>query len=170
MYKSVIFRLLAALLDFLLLTPLLWGMIYFLNPQTLNLYLAGFLLLIWFLYKPGCEYFFQATLGKKIFKLKIVDAHLKNPSFIQVLLRATIYAAPFLYSIWMSFQWMQNPLFAQIETMEQMQDFMKNTAEPWAQGFYSLLFYTNIFCLMFTRKKRALHDLFAGTWVIQDKV
>lgn len=162
-------RFFAINIDQIILFPLIYGVLASATSPTPQWVWASIFLALWVLYKPLCEYFWSATLGKRIAKIKVVASHGGRPNLAQIFLRNLIYMAPLGFSFYTVLQWATHPAFAQIDDYEQFSAFLANPSyTPWAQGLYSLLFYANILCLLFDKYNRALHDFIAGTLVIKN--
>lgn len=159
-------RLAALSIDSLMILPLFWVALRYYNLQNYIIFAA--FVLLWFLYKPLCEYFFGFTLGKRVLKIKVVRDDSKRANLAQIFLRNILYSAPILFSLYTTISWFENPAFEKISSFEELNHFMADPNNvPWAQAWYSFLFYADVAFLLTDKQKRALHDRAAGTYVVQ---
>lgn len=155
----------AALLDGLILSPLLCFMFY-------NLfYLKSFgleilVLLVMTLYKPLMEFRYGGTLGKLAIDLKVVNYDYEKISLKQAFIRSTFTLASQLLSIISSIALFMHPDFQSAETFEQVGIIETDTEIPGTfiiglAGFISCLF------VAWDSMKQALHDKMAKTYCIK---
>ena len=161
-------RLAALSIDTLILLPLSWAALGYGLLYLHNYIVCAAFVLLWFLYKPLCEYFFGFTLGKRVLKIKVVRDDSKRANLAQIFLRNILYSAPILFSLYTTISWFENPAFEKINSFEELNNFMADPNNvPWAQAWYSFLFYADVAFLLTDKQKRALHDRTAGTYVVQ---
>lgn len=148
-------RLLASIIDvfILILISLILGIL-----DLGNLYLIIFLVIL-IGYKLGMEYMYGATIGKLIFRIRIVTLKMESATLFQVIVRNSIIVANQLIKILMAYR---------VIGYEEAFDI----AVPFVlvQVLFGLIFCIDVIVLLFNRNDQALHDLMAKTIVIDKGV
>ena len=109
------------------------------------------------LYYTICQYFTGGkTLGKSIFKIKIVGKNNKKPNFFQIIVRTLMVNSIFVYliSIFSIFLLSKNNCFIVLSFVEVID--------------YLILFLSFIM-IVFRKDGRGLHDIISGTKVVEEK-
>ena len=109
------------------------------------------------LYYSICQYYTGGrSLGKALFKLKIVSKNNKNPSLLQMVVRTFIINNIFVYllDIICIFLLSKNNCLVGLSIVE---------------TFNYFVFVSSITMILFRKDKRGLHDLISGTRVIDEK-
>lgn len=115
------------------------------------------------LYKPTMEYMYGATLGKMVFKIKVVSVDLQNASLKQVILRN-------LFDI--MHQTISLLILATVldpETLKLDMDsaFIPGYDAAIHEAFFVAFVLLDVIVYIFNTKHQALHDIMAKTYVIQ---
>lgn len=110
-----------------------------------------------FLYYTVCQFYSGGkTIGKAMFKLKVVGKRNKRVSFIQILVRSFLINSIFVYILNIVFIFMFNKNICLIGlTIAEMFDY--------------LFMIISVFMIMFRKDNKGLHDIISGTMVIQEK-
>lgn len=166
-------RLLANLLDFLLLIPL-WGAAAYYTSAAPDFTIYLLIVIPMALYKPVLEGLYGATLGKKILKLKVVGEDGEKAGWGPVLMRWTPWLIGTAVGIYYVNVLFQIPGYTDIEGFTDnglfMVDAMKegywsnsNSTIQTVAGFLPLF---SALVIVFTAKRQAAHDILAQTLVI----
>lgn len=155
----------ASLLDSLVLVPLI-GLDYLNMLQLKNLPLALSLALISALYKPLMEYFYGATVGKMIVKIKVVNYQLGAISLEQALIRYL----PWAMSVVVNF--LATAALFEAEGFAEARDFVTygelaaaSPYDKWIQ-FSIWVMPISAFGILFNNYQQAVHDQLARTYCI----
>lgn len=161
-------RVLAAILDFLILIPIyLLGIYNSLNMKSMALML--FFTLLGAIYKPLLEWKKSASYGKMALNIKVVDSSLNNISGEQALIRYF----PWIISLVLS-TILNIILYTSID-FENITDFMEvgalsqESALSTLNSIYAFVFIFLIGSLIFDPRKQGVHDKAAKTYCIKKK-
>ncbi|THH41557.1 RDD family protein [Neolewinella litorea] len=161
-------RLAAAIVDFFVLSPLLYGIYYFMVERP---FLAGIVImwLLQFVYKPLTEAYFGATAGKALMRLRVVNQGTnQNMSLNQSLIRYLPWAVSGFITLFVYIRIFQSPGFSEVNDVWEYSDFLNSF--PLTDNFLVSLgnnFPTFSAVWMFMDPwNRALHDRWAQTFVI----
>lgn len=110
-----------------------------------------------FVYYTLCQYFSKGrTLGKALFKIKVVGKHNKAPSFIQILIRTFIINSILVYLLNIIFIFfLSKPLCLIGLSILEIVDY-----------FVILI---SFIMILFKKEGRGIHDILSGTKVISEK-
>lgn len=155
----------AALVDFLVLAPLVY--LNFYNFTTIkSLSLALLLILLTSLYKPVLEYLYGATVGKMVVSIKVVDYQYQPITADQALLRYLPWLIGNVISVFST-----THVF-QLEGFEEATDFTTfsllaatSIYEKWSQ-FAGWIVIISALGMLFNQYKQAVHDQIARTYCI----
>jgi len=118
-------------------------------------------------YKLLSEYFFSATPGKMLLKLRIVDYALKRPTLKHILLR-NIFHVGFMYiGVWVSLKIYSAPEFHDITGYWEFIEFSKRyTVLRTINLFHGLVLLIEVVCMFTENERRTWHDRIGRTFVI----
>jgi uncharacterized RDD family membrane protein YckC len=158
-------RLGAAVLDFLIFSPLIFGAGYF--------QIKAIIAVVASIYKPIMEGAFGATPGKMILKLKVVGKDLGKLTYGEAFTRYIPWGLALLATLYFAQMISQIP---GIEDNEGMMDYsmivrewqMENmsTAMQWVQNLVGWLPLVSALFMLGNSKRQAVHDQLAETYVI----
>ena len=164
-------RLLASIVDFIVLLPLLGASVYF---TTMNLSLEGVIgvTILSLLYKPLMEGVYGATVGKMVCKLKVVAAGYQPITMQQAWMRYLPWLIAGAFSLYVNYVVFSTPGIEDIDGFLELSEFMEeatgglgtlNTINQFLQWLplVSALF------LLGNKRKQAAHDMVAETYVIR---
>lgn len=161
-------RLAAAIVDFFVLSPLLYGIYYFMVEQPMLLGIVA-MWMLQFCYKPLTEAYFGCTVGKALMRLRVVNQGTnQNISLNQSLMRYLPWAVSGFVTLFVYIRIFQSPGFAEVGDVWEYSDFLNSF--PLTDNFLVSLgnnFPTFSAVWMFMDPwNRALHDRWAQTFVI----
>ena len=120
-------------------------------------------------YKPFMEYKFSATLGKMAVGLLVVGHEFQRITLKEELRRVSFYLIPNIISqiIITPFYFSEN--FRMIKNFNEYNDYVTsaNPALFWLNGIVIALFAADCFTFFTNPQKRALHDVYADTYVVE---
>jgi len=166
-YAGFWIRALASLLDSLVLVPVfLLMLVNFAFIKSLPLEL--FFVLIMFFYKPFMEFSYGSTLGKMVTKIKVVNHDMEKISIADALFRYSPWMPAQLISLYLSAELFNLPQFAETTTfIESFLLYGESTSQAdTVSNVFNVLLLISCLFAAFTEKKRALHDMVAGTYCI----
>ncbi len=158
-------RVVASLVDSLIFIPVavLTFVNFFSIKSTALLIVVG---LPWLIYKPFMESFYGATLGKMVCGVRVVNEHGEKLSlgaayvrFIPFLVSATISLASTLILF-------SSPGFKSASTMLEISQLQQGSPVRTFETIVSLFVMAECIVAGFSHRKRALHDMMAGSFCI----
>ncbi len=144
-YAGFFTRLLATIVDILLIALMLGLASNIMNIKSPFIFLA-----VWWFYSTLMIVKYKATIGGKLFSIKIVNDKLKPLSFITASYRFFLSVAPFILYV----------------LLRGMQHGMLLAPSPTLQQLPQLLFLLPPFLVFFTPKRQMIHDLLAHSVVL----
>ena len=145
-YAGFLTRLLAFLVDILIASVLIEGVLYQFPPESVRFW-AGIMLVLYF---ALAIHFWEATPGAKLFGIRIVSDSGNRLSLMQALLRTVVSLLPFmLYLYWRGVQHQASV-----------------APSPVVQMLPQLLYILPPFVMLFNRKCQMLHDMAARSVVL----
>jgi uncharacterized RDD family membrane protein YckC len=134
-----------------------------------NLPLQIFLFLIQAAYKPLMEYYYGATLGKMLVKIKVVDLHYEPLSLNQAFVRYVPWLLSIFASVFSVVMIFLDPAFLNATELEQLGALQEKGSIQFLERTLSV--FQIVSCLMVVSNdlKQGLHDKLAKTYCIYDK-
>jgi uncharacterized RDD family membrane protein YckC len=125
--------------------------------------------LITLTYKPFMEYRFGATVGKMAAGLKVVGPNFGKITLNEELKRVSFYYLP---SILIAILTAKSYFTVDLLSISGFQDFQSyvgatNPALPWVNGIVFVFAVADCITFFTNEQRRSLHDIYAGTYVIQ---
>jgi uncharacterized RDD family membrane protein YckC len=165
-YAGFSIRLMAAILDSLVLLPLVIISTYNkLEMKYLPLEL-GLLALI-LLYKPLLEWKYQATLGKMKMGLKVVAEVGGSMTLAQSFIRSAIFTASYIISALIEIELFQHPDFAEMKTLEDLVNFQEISSYSAAQESLGFIMILALSFVIFDERHQGVHDKMGRTLVVK---
>ena len=162
-------RLGAAMIDGILLAMIVMPVTYFnvIQWKIPLVFIVTSLLTI--CYKPFLEYRFGATLGKMAVGIKVVGYRLQKVSLKEVLRRVSFYLVPSILQDLMNLKIYFSGDLASIKNFgDYNQDMISsNPAMVWLNFIVFGLLIADCITFFTNYQNRSLHDLYAGTYVIE---
>lgn len=151
-------RINALVCDALLLYVFYYALKHFVFLSYSNMVLS-FTILI---YKPFMELFFGGTLGKMFVKIKVSTTDYRLPSMLQVIVRNMLpITYQFISLLFISRTWSYSDKL-------NIGEIRISYSQLFVWGFFTLTF-IDLLVLLLNSKNRSLHDIAAGTIVLQKK-
>jgi uncharacterized RDD family membrane protein YckC len=127
--------------------------------------------LITILYKPFLEYRYGATLGKMAVGLRVVGHEFGKITLKEELMRISFYLVPSVLQHILTLSVYFSPAFHAITGYREFNRYMgsANPANLWINGIVFILVLVDCFTFISTRPGRFLHDIYAGTNVIEKR-
>lgn len=119
----------------------------------------------WILYKILMEWKFQATIGKMLMKIKVVNESGNGITLEQSIVRFSFYFLRYMGLLLLNYYLFANPAFADIHTAEDLMIFLANREEM-VSSIVSLPLIISFNFVVFDLRKQALHDKLAKTFCI----
>ncbi len=165
-------RLGAAVLDFLIFSPLIFGAGYF-QIKAPNFTYYAIIAVLASVYKPIMEAAFGATPGKMILKLKVVGKDLGNLSYGEAFTRYVPWGLALLATLYFAQITSQIPGVADNDGMmdysmivAEWQAENMSTPMRWLQGLVGWIPLFSALFMLGNKKRQAVHDQLAETYVI----
>jgi uncharacterized RDD family membrane protein YckC len=120
-------------------------------------------------YKPFMEYRYGATVGKMAAGLQVVGPHFGKITLSEELKRVSFYYLPsVLIAIITAKSYLTIDL-ASISGFQEFQTYLSSTnpALPWINGIVFVFAVADCITFFTNEQRRSLHDMYAGTYVIQ---
>ncbi|WP_157974268.1 RDD family protein [Lewinella sp. IMCC34183] len=161
-------RLAAFVLDFLLVSPLVYGMYYFQVEQPM-LYGVIACWLVYHLYKPLTEAHFGCTAGKAALRLRVVTmGGRRRITYNQSFIRYLPWAISAFITLFVYIRVMQSPSFAEVDDVWSYSNYINEF--PLQQNFFvslgnNLPTFSAVWMIM-DPWNRTLHDRWARTFVV----
>ena len=160
-------RLLALLIDGLIIGVITFPINYFNETIFKSFSLFVIFALVGMIYKPFLEFKYGATLGKMVMKISIVTTSFEPINLTQAILRNAFVLASNIYGIVLTLIIFSSPNFANVTTFTEYNALSVSFTSHWAIGGYSLLTLIDVICLLADNQKRSLHDRIGQTLVIK---
>jgi uncharacterized RDD family membrane protein YckC len=121
------------------------------------------------IYKPYMEYKFSATLGKMAVGIQVLGYGYKKITLNEELRRVSFYLIPNIVSQIITISFYFSDKFRMIKDFKDYNDYITsaNPALFWLNGIVIALFVADCFTFFTNPQKRALHDVYAGTYVVE---
>jgi uncharacterized RDD family membrane protein YckC len=126
--------------------------------------------LIGIIYKPYMEYTFGATLGKMALHLRVTGSSFGQVTLQEELKRVSFYLVPEILQQVMTFHVYFTPAFLTIVHFKEYNDLvvLSNPGIYWLNAIVFSLGMADCITFFLSPQRRALHDLYAGTYVIEN--
>jgi len=147
-YAGILTRLFGAVVDLSVFSLLMSSV----NTRIVDLPILNFLFFIF--YFAGLPYWFDGTLGQRLFGMSIVSHSATKVSFLRLLLRSILLLAAFWWFYYVLYHWDDY-----VETTTYIEIIL-----PFVIALIPLI------TAFFNAKRQTLFDLIAGTYVVMDKV
>ena len=120
-------------------------------------------------YKPYMEYKFSATLGKMAVGILVVGQEFQKITLKEELRRVSFYLIPNILAQIITTSFYFSDKFRMIKDFNEYNDYITsaNPALFWLNGIVIALFAADCFTFFTNPQKRALHDVYAGTYVVE---
>jgi uncharacterized RDD family membrane protein YckC len=167
-YATIWERLLALLIDGLIIGVITFPINYFNETSFKSFSLFVIFAVVGMIYKPLLEFKYGATLGKMVMKISIVTTSFEPINLIQAILRNVFALVSNTYAIVLTFIIFSSPDFANVTTFTEYNALSVSFTSHWAIGIYGLIVLIDIICLLANNQKRSLHDRIGQTLVIKN--
>lgn len=170
-YGDWLRRLLAYLIDFIIVTLVAFPLNYFnITGHKSFLWFLG-VILISISYKPMFEFYYSKTIGKHFLGLNVKNVELQSISIAQAYIRNVFFILPSLLSIPFYYLAFRDPFLIEITGIKDFASAM-SLKYPLQGILSSLIFVVLVVDSLFLfidgkKKNRTLHDVFAKTLVLQ---
>jgi uncharacterized RDD family membrane protein YckC len=120
-------------------------------------------------YKPFMEYRYGATVGKMAAGLKVVSQDFGKITLSEELKRVSFYYLPSILIAIMTAKSYFSTDFISITGFKDFQNYVGSTnpAIPWVNGIVFVFAAADCITFFTNEQRRSLHDMYAGTYVIQ---
>lgn len=120
-------------------------------------------------YKPFMEYRFGATIGKMAAGLVVVGYNFGKLTLNEEMKRVSFYYLPSILIAIITVRNYFSPEFLTISGIRAFQNYVNssNPAIPWINGIVSFFAIADCITFFSNDQRRSLHDIYAGTYVIQ---
>lgn len=157
----------ALFLDGLILAPITFGLTYF----NITTWKSPLLLVVFTIlsasYKPFMEFMYGATWGKMALDLKVTNLQYNSASIQEILLRNSLHLVPQLISLFLTIGVYNHPDFEWISGYNEYTTFTQQFKGLMLISLLSgLVTIADAITLAADQRKRSLHDMLAGTYVI----
>ena len=164
-------RLLASIVDMLVLSPLIGASIYF-TTFSPSFGAVAAVTLLSMLYKPVMEGLYGATVGKMVCKLKVVAAEFEQISMAQAWMRYVPWIIGSLFGLYVNYQLFSTPGFEDVDGFLEMGVFMQEASGKLGtlttiQQLLGWLPLVSALFLLGNKRKQAAHDMLAETYVVR---
>jgi uncharacterized RDD family membrane protein YckC len=121
-------------------------------------------------YKPFLEYRFGATLGKMAVGIRVVGYQFQNVTLKEELRRVSFYLVPSIIQQIMTFKVYFSDELKSVRTYADYNNYItqSNPSLVWLNIIVFLLLVADIITVLTNEQNRSLHDLYAGTYVIEN--
>jgi uncharacterized RDD family membrane protein YckC len=123
------------------------------------------------LYKPLLEYQYGATWGKMILGIQVVGQNFGKITLQEELRRVSFYLVPSLLQHVLTLVSYYGAEFLSTKNYQEFNSYIisANPSILWLNGIVIILLIADTITFFSTRPNRALHDIYAGTYVIEAK-
>jgi len=126
------------------------------------------LTLVALLYKPVLEFAYQATLGKKLLGLKVVNSEFQKGSLSTILLRNSLQVAAGLLSIAVTTPLLFKDGFASVSSFLEYSAYISvEKTVTYVSYIPMIIALIDVICLLTDMQKRTLHDRIGKTFVVK---
>jgi uncharacterized RDD family membrane protein YckC len=127
--------------------------------------------IISFIYKPFMEYRYGATVGKMAAGLIVIGHDFEKVTLREELKRVSYYYLPSILIALMTVRSYFSENFVSISGYQEFQRYISssNPAIPWVNGIVFVLTIADCISFFTNDQRRSLHDIYAGTYVIQKR-
>ncbi len=160
-------RLLGLLIDGLVLVPFILFENFYNIPHLKSEIVLALIFILALTYKPLTEYYFGATVGKMVLKLKVVNLQLNKPTLTEVLLRNILHIIPIIIGFSVTFYLFAQPEFNDISTFKEYSVLQKQYLNLTYQIISFAVILTDTLFLLVDTKRRTLHDRIGQTYIIR---
>jgi uncharacterized RDD family membrane protein YckC len=121
------------------------------------------------IYKPFLEYRYGATLGKMFLGLRVVGHSFGNVTVSEELRRVSFYMLPSILKFILMVRLYFSPVFRSISNYNAYSQYevSSNPATAWIALIVSFVGIADCITFFLHEQRRSLHDLYAGTYVIE---
>jgi uncharacterized RDD family membrane protein YckC len=158
----------AMIVDGLVLAPLTVSVSYF---NVISWKSSGALIVLTLLsvmYKPFCEFYYGATLGKMALRLKVVNLQFEKANLEEVLLRNIFHIVPSLIVLAFSIVLYNEPEFQEIDGYMEYATFSQQFSYLNIVTYLSaIITLVDGIMLIADNQKRSLHDRIGKTFVVE---
>ena len=166
-YGTFGLRLGALFIDSLLILPFILFENLYNIPYLKSELLLSVVFIFALLYKPFTEYYFGATVGKMILRLKVVNSQLNKPTWKEILFRNIFHITPIIIGFSVAFITFSQPEFSNITSFREYSILEKHSLNFAYQFISFTVIMTDSLFLLTDKKCRALHDRIARTFIIR---
>lgn len=161
-------RLGALLLDGLILSPFSLGLSYLNIVYWKSSWLLVFITVVGIGYKPVMEFMFNATLGKMVLNLKVVNMNFELCSAREIVLRNIFHILPSFLALLITVGIYNNPDFESVSGWMEYSRFVQRfPALRYINYCAGLIGIIDAIMLIADDQKRSLHDRIGGTFVVE---
>jgi len=123
------------------------------------------------LYKPFLEYRYGATWGKMIVGIEVVGHSFEKITLKEELRRVSFYLIPSLLQHVLTLVTYYSSAFLSTRDYQEFNSYIvaSNPSILWLNGIVFILLIVDTITFFSTNPNRALHDIYAGTYVIEKK-
>lgn len=168
-YAGFRLRLIANVIDGLLIMPFFGLLSWYSSNINQSLYLLSFFPIIIIIYQLYFNHKFGGTIGKIIVGIRIYKVNFNRITWEEVLKRQSIdtilHIVNIIASIYTINLIIENTTNLNQKMTSELLDLTKNSFTLFVNILSQIWFWSELFTLLFTKNKRALHDLIAGTVV-----
>jgi uncharacterized RDD family membrane protein YckC len=120
-------------------------------------------------YKPFMEYQFGATLGKMAAGIKVVGHNFEKVTLREEIKRVSFYLIPGVLQSIFTLRIYFNNAFSSITNFNEYNQLVVslNPATVWVVVIVMALFVADVLVFLSNEQNRSLHDMYAGTYVIE---
>ena len=121
------------------------------------------------IYKPYLEYRYGATLGKMAVGIQVLGHQFEKVSLNEEMRRVSFYLIPAILTQIMTMGFYFSANFNLISNYREYNRFIvsSNPAITWLNGIVFVLLFADCITFFLNDQNRALHDIYAGTYVIE---
>lgn len=120
---------------------------------------------VWIFYKVLMEWKFQATIGKRLMKIKVVNESGQGITLEQSIVRFAFYFLRYMGLLMLNYYIFQKSAFMETHSIEELMIFYESQEEV-VSSIVSLPLIISINFVVFDLRKQALHDKLAKTFCI----
>jgi uncharacterized RDD family membrane protein YckC len=159
----------ASLIDGLIISAVILPVTYFNVISWKIPYLFILTSLLEIVYKPFLEYRFGATLGKMAVGIQVLGYQFRNVSLDEEMKRVSFYMVPSIFQFLMTVHFYFSPVFKSTVNYNDFNQVIISS-NPAMLLLGAIVFFLGVAdCITFfmNGQRRALHDLYAGTYVVE---
>lgn len=157
-------RVVATLIDTLIFIPIIF--ISFQNMLSWkSIAIEGLTTFAWMFYKVYMEWNYQATIGKMVMKIKVVNESGNGITLEQSIVRFSFYFLSYMGTFLANYYLLTDPLFAEVNSLNDFAIFMENNAQT-INSITNFPILISVTFVAFDLQKQAVHDKLAKTFCI----